>query len=818
MRVPTLAALALFASALFSASVVLADEHLVPSEPGALSGKTVVLSPGHGRMLRNGAWAWQRPLLHEIREDIHTNEIMIEVVQRYLVGAGCRVESCRERSFQTAEKLVDDPAAAASGTWTPSTNVNAFFGSGYRWARSSANESATLTFTPDLPRAGRYPVYVWFTQGSDRARDALYRVHHSGGVSEVRLPQHVMGNHWRFLGEWHFPAGQAGKVVLSNQGSDPTKVVVGDGVRFGGGVGPSGLPRWREGAKAFLTHKGFNTTLGEVTIRSTYATWLAGNDPSRWRSDWAYVSLHTNAGGGQGTSAYSFGNGHGGVGPAGYHTTNPSPLYLASDGLRNSINRQIVSDVQASFDPAWRDRGTHVANFGELRETRNMPSTLVELAFHDHAGDAARLRDAGFREVAGRAIYKGILRHFDPNATVSPLPPRGLRLTNLGGGRLEITWQETLDPLEPSAAPSAYKVYLSSDGFGFDDGTEVSSTRHELSGLREGQRVFVKVSAKNSGGEGLATPVGGARIGEPQGTLLVDGFDRPYRFTHDNGHRRYTYDYAVEHVDALATNLPAHVGVDFAANEALGQGLDLRRYALIDWLLGRESSATRTFDPTEQQAVSDYVQGGGRLFVSGSELGWDLGAQGGGAAFLADVLGARYVSDDAGARIARGQPGGPLASLGPLDFGSGRYEVASPDVIAAAGGAQQLVAYEASGAPSAGVGKARSVVTLGFPLEALGDSTQRAALTRGVLDLLDPDLPAPAPSPSATTAPNTSSSGAPPSSSTAPAATAAPAPAGRRSSGGGCSLGDEAPAPPLALLILALSAGLLRLRARPTVG
>ena len=173
MRVPTLAALALFASALFSASVVLADEHLVPSEPGALSGKTVVLSPGHGRMLRNGAWAWQRPLLHEIREDIHTNEIMIEVVQRYLVGAGCRVESCRERSFQTAEKLVDDPAAAASGTWTPSTNVNAFFGSGYRWARSSANESATLTFTPDLPRAGRYPVYVWFTQGSDRARDAV---------------------------------------------------------------------------------------------------------------------------------------------------------------------------------------------------------------------------------------------------------------------------------------------------------------------------------------------------------------------------------------------------------------------------------------------------------------------------------------------------------------------------------------------------------------------------------------------------------------------------------------------------------------------
>lgn len=796
-----------------SAPSARADEHLVPAAPGALSGKTVVLSPGHGRMLRNGGWGWQRPLLHEIREDIHTNEIMIEVVQRYLVGAGCRVESCRERSFQSAEVLVDDQAASASGAWTASSNVNAFFGRGYRWARSSSSESATLSFTPDLPRAGRYPVYVWFTQGSDRARDALYRVHHTGGVSEVRLAQHELGDHWRFLGEWHFPAGKAGKVVLSNQGSDPSKVVVGDGVRFGGGVGPSGLPRWREGAKAFLPHKGFDTTRGEVTIRSTYATWLAGGDASRWRPDWAYVSLHTNAGGGQGTSSYSFGNGRGGVGPAGYHTANPSPLHLASDGLRDAINRQIVSDVRASFDPAWRDRGAHVANFGELRETRNMPSALIELAFHDHAGDAARLRDAGFREVAGRAIYKGILRHFDPNARVSPLPPRALRLTNLGGGRLEITWAETLDPLEPSAAPSAYKVYLSADGFGFDDGTEVPSTRHELSGLRAGQQVFVKVCALNSGGEGLATSVGGARIGAREGALLVDGFDRPYRFTHDNGHRRYTYDYAVEHLEALAANLPAHVGVDFAANEALGQGLDLRPYALIDWLLGQEASETRTFDPSEQQAVSGYVGGGGRLLVSGSELGWDLGAQGGGVSFLADVLGARYVSDDAGARIARGQPGGPLAGLGSLDFGGGRYEAASPDVLAPAGGAQQLLAYESGGAPSAGVGKVRSVVALGFPLEALGDSSQRAALTRGALDLLDPDLPAaPSAGSGATSAPSTSASGAPPTSSAAPAASAGPPASGKRS-GGGCSLGGEAPAPPWALLLLALSAALLRGRA-----
>ena len=35
--------------------------------------------------------------------------------------------------------------------------------------------------------------------------------------------------------------------------------------------------------------------------------------------------------------------------------------------------------------------------------------------------------------------------------TVTPLPPRGLRLENLGGGEVRISWDATPDPLEPSA-------------------------------------------------------------------------------------------------------------------------------------------------------------------------------------------------------------------------------------------------------------------------------------------------------------------------------------------------------------------------------
>ncbi|MCA8923759.1 MAG: N-acetylmuramoyl-L-alanine amidase, partial [Planctomycetes bacterium] len=515
--------------------------------------------------------------------------------------------------------------------------------------------------------------------------------------------------------------------MLSNRGADPTSFVIADAVRFGGGIGASGQPRWREGAKAYLNYKGFPSTLGGVTIRPAYAEWLAGN-PATFRSDFAFVSLHTNAGGGRGTINFSFGNGRGGVGPANRH---PLALQNASDRLRDLVQDELIEAFRADFDPAWRDRGRGVANFGQLRENLGMPSCMLELAFHDDPTDAAFLRDPRFRAAAARAIYKGVLRNFDPNAAVAPLPPRALRLENLGQGELRVSWEGVSDPLEPSATPSGFKLYRSTNGWAFDDGVAVAGTSTVLRGLAPGERVFVRVSATNAGGEGQPGRVGGARVGDPRArALLVDGFTRAYRFTHDNWAKRYTYDYAREHVEALAATLPADVALDCAEHDALGAGVALGDYALVDWLLGRESSADRTFDPGEQQAVSAYLAQGGRLLVSGTEVAWDLGARGGGVGFLDAQLGAAYVADDAGVFVARPAVGGPFAALGLLDFSAGRYVPETPDVLTPGAGAEALLAYETGGAPLAGVGVRRRVVTLGFPLEAVGDPAQRAQLAQ----------------------------------------------------------------------------------------
>jgi hypothetical protein len=97
-----------------------------------------------------------------------------------------------------------------AGSWSDSSQTT-FWGTAgdvpYRFASLSATETATATYTPTIPVAGFYPVYTWVLAGSDRG-DQLYRIRHTGGESLVRIPHHMVGNGWIYLGEYYFNAGR----------------------------------------------------------------------------------------------------------------------------------------------------------------------------------------------------------------------------------------------------------------------------------------------------------------------------------------------------------------------------------------------------------------------------------------------------------------------------------------------------------------------------------------------------------------------------------------------------------------------------------
>ena len=113
-----------------------------------------------------------------------------------------------------------------------SSNVSGYWGTGYHWASASATETATAGWNFTITEEGRYPVYVRWTAGNDRSTDALYRVQHAGGTTEVRVDQNQhqytnpydnvtetvdQGARWVYLGEFEFTPSSGATIELSNQ-------------------------------------------------------------------------------------------------------------------------------------------------------------------------------------------------------------------------------------------------------------------------------------------------------------------------------------------------------------------------------------------------------------------------------------------------------------------------------------------------------------------------------------------------------------------------------------------------------------------------
>ncbi len=717
-----------------------------------------MFSPGHGYIYYASLsdWATQRGSHHGLLEDIHTNEIAIDHVFGELERSGMRVVSCRERDKNENELIVNNDGAGSTaysevGTWSTSTAAGGHAGTGTRFATTAASESSVSWWIPNYPADGRYALYAWWTAGTNRCPDAKYVVFHSGGRTTVTVDQRGDGSRWNYLGTFHFERGQGRfGVGLSNASSAPGSIVVADALKFGGGMGTikepdrttgtvSGQPRWKEGAFEWIPYAGAPSSIGmtsDVTIRPHYADWVTAD---------AYIALHTNAADSTGTSNA--------VGTSTYiHDTNPS---AGSRDLATKIHNQIVSDFRALWDPSWRDRGVLTANFGETRECRTMPAALIELAFHDNpTWDARFLRDEEFRRDAGRAIYKGAARYLNATARYSPAAPTHLTVLNAGGGAIRAGWRPGSDPTGGAGPVTGYTVYASRNGRGFDDGTYTLDSSLIVPGLAAGDVHYFKAAAVGPGGESRPTEVLAARVdfgGVRPATLVVQGYDRLDEFmTTRRGEQ--TFDSIVEHGQAIAAAGRGRFAFDSASNEAVEAGdVALASYRAATWILGNESTKDETFSTAEQARVQTYLAAGGKVFISGSEIGWDLG-QGAQATtadrtFLGAMLGARYVQDDAGPRTAVAASGSIFAGLAAVDFGKtkgGLYAVDYPDALAPEAGAATALSYQGTSLAAAtdlSFGGGGRAVLMGFPFETIAGATRRAEVMTRVLDALLPGHP-----------------------------------------------------------------------------
>ena len=211
------------------------------------------------------------------------------------------------------------------------------------------------------------------------------------------------------------------------------------------------------------------------------------------------------------------------------------------------------------------------------------------------------------------------------------------------------------------------------------------------------------------------------RVDAQPGVLVVDGFDRVL----DGAFGGLHHDFAALVGEAAGP-------VASVSHRAVAEdGFDLSPWPAVIWLLGDQSAEDHALTAAEQKALLAYVDGGGHLVMSGSELAWELGQAPSGAAFLAHCFGAAYLADNAGSHAATGQ--GPLAAITGLTFGGAGapYACSSPDALAVAAGGTVLLDYGTGKA--AAVGAAGKGALVGFPLELIDSKAYRDAVVKALL-------------------------------------------------------------------------------------
>ena len=291
------------------------------------------------------------------------------------------------------------------------------------------------------------------------------------------------------------------------------------------------------------------------------------------------------------------------------------------------------------------------------------------------------------------------------------------------GGSATIQWQcDTTNIF-------GYRLYRSTDGVQwtlFQNESILGRISQASFPLTSDAEYFRIASVKNDASKtesDWSNAMGASRLRGASHYLIVDGFERL------NGSWQGPGSTFADRYGAALKN----AGVTFSTmknSQTLLDTTTVQGYDGLVWFLGDEGTELETFSPAEQSLVRSYLQSGKKLFVTGSEVGYDLSSNGSAAdkMFYADYLKAVYKADNAGSTVVQGVSGGIYDGF---NFNLGQiYVENSPDEIDAGSGSTVCMRYansKAAGVQFAGQFGASSgasrMVYLSFALETAANDT-----------------------------------------------------------------------------------------------
>jgi D-alanyl-D-alanine carboxypeptidase len=344
---------------------------------------------------------------------------------------------------------------------------------------------------------------------------------------------------------------------------------------------------------------------------------------------------------------------------------------------------------------------------------RALSDRIVEVAARD-------LRGAGARPAAPELLF------VRPGST---------------DGLLDIAWSEV-------EGADGYLVWLSEDGRTWPRSAArlVRETRFAAGELSAVRPTYVRVSARADGGLESDPSAAYAAVasGDPARVLLVDGNDVWLETPSPENVLGREHDFLAglaAAMDGEDVDVRPFASVHHGAVER--GDIDLADHDVVVWAAGEESTTTVALSAAERELLAAHVGAGRALVVSGAELVWALADQGDAdeQAFVTDVLGTIYVSDDANTHEVTGAAGAEVGFAGvPLTsfLAPDGMDINFPDVIAPGDGGVELLRYVGGsgdgGAAAIGfAGGGRRVVVTGFPIEAVPSAAARARLLGAAL-------------------------------------------------------------------------------------
>jgi len=329
-------------------------------------------------------------------------------------------------------------------------------------------------------------------------------------------------------------------------------------------------------------------------------------------------------------------------------------------------------------------------------------------------------------------IMEKIMDFFGVTTTIEdsqpPSAPTFLSLCNTpNAGEIQIRW------LNPSDNDLHHiNIYRSIDGINFTlfDTATPSPAVKTISCNNNTFYYFVLSAVDNSNNESSRSDTYVIKTTSGTAAIVIVEDDNRY------GKNNYAAYYGI----ALDTN---NYAFDCVASEAIqGNTIALSNYSIVIWFTGKDSNyGYNTFNSTEQSKVQAYLDAGGKLFVSGQEIAYELDYKNYGDTFYKNYFRAQYSVDDAGNSVSViGTSGGIFNGITFYIDGDngvnegGAYDATYPDGITAYNGSTLCLSYSSGYGAGINYSGTYKLISFGFPFETITTEYNRKIVIQKIME------------------------------------------------------------------------------------